>query len=74
MRIVTYKCEDGHEFKKLYSPGEKIDFELPCDYCQKRAIRQYNNINSSIEDDNITAAKEIMKFSTLPSGKDKKVY
>jgi DNA-directed RNA polymerase subunit RPC12/RpoP len=74
MRVVTYTCDScSATFQKAYKPEESIKFEVQCEKCHSSAKRQFHNITTSIEDETISTAKEIMKYSTLPSGKQKKV-
>jgi DNA-directed RNA polymerase subunit RPC12/RpoP len=75
MRTVTYVC--GHcntKVVKSFKPEELIPFEVACEQCHLDAKRQFKNIDLSVEDENISAAKEIMKYSKLPSGSSKKVF
>jgi type III secretory pathway lipoprotein EscJ len=46
--------------------------EVKCKECDLMAKRKFN-ISSTVEDEQVSAAIDIMKWSKLPSGKDKGV-
>jgi len=67
--IVSYYCEHCDKTfsrKQIQSPAFTTDCE-----CGHKATRTYKNITSTKEDENVSAAIETMKYSSLPSGKNK---
>jgi DNA-directed RNA polymerase subunit RPC12/RpoP len=73
MKVVSYRCSVCDAiFTLSYKDDEKINFNTSCKECNGLAVRLFTNVVSTIEDENITAAKEIMKFSKLPSGTTKR--
>lgn len=72
MKIVTYMCKEcGASIKREYA-DEKVEFSVQCE-CGGKAIRQFNNITTGKENENVSAAIQTMLYSKLPSDKEKRL-
>ena len=69
--ITTYYCKLCDKKFTRVTKIDKPPFSIKCPNCDTVSNRVFKNITSEKEDDNVSAAIDIMKYSSLPSGKDK---
>jgi len=67
--IVSYYCESCKSTTSI-KHVLPVSFNIDCN-CGGKANRVWRNIESTKENENISSAIETMKYSTLPSGKNK---
>ena len=45
MRLINFRCDDGHDYEELFRSGEDIPLVMVCQECKKTMI-QFNLKNN----------------------------
>ena len=45
MKLVNFRCDNGHDYEELFRAGEDIPLVLVCPKCEK-AMCQFNSKNN----------------------------
>lgn len=71
---VTYKCDNGHVFSKIFQAG-KVNSVEECPECKAGAVRCFNNVEvRSVTTEESRDATDLILYGSLPSGKAKNVF
>ena len=45
MRLINFRCDDGHDYEELFRLGEEVPDEIICPECSK-VMCQFNSKNN----------------------------
>lgn len=74
MKIANYICESCNIItSQKFEIKEKVPTSIICS-CGKKSIRDFDNISSNRESEEVSNAIQTMLYGALPSTKAKRVY